>query len=696
MKPPFRLATLLVAAAGSTLVLAQAGQAPSNPVPTFRAQVEYVEVDALVTDQQGQFVRTLTKDDFQVFEDGKAQQVTNFALVDIPVDRATRPLFAAGPIEPDVRSNERPFDGRVYVMVLDDLHVAALRSQRVKEAAKQFIVRNLGANDLMAVVSTGGRSQDAQEFTSSKRLLIGAVDRFMGQKLDSITLARNTEYFRRSDTGDPGSRIPDPDEQQRASYARSTLATLRQVAEWFGGVHGRRKTMLFFSEGIDYDITDVIRGLDSPSSAASGILDDIREAIAATARSNVSIYSVDPRGLTTLGDETIGVQQFADTDGTSGAGIGASSLANELRIQQDNLRQLAEDTGGFAVVNRNDFTTAFDRILADNSSYYVLAYYPPSDKRNGKFHRIEVKTTRPGLKVRSRRGYAAARGKAPAPPKTGGLSQEMFDTINSPLQVSGLTMRVFAAPFKGTAPNASVLVGVEMLGRDLTLEAGKVNISYLAVDSKAKVFGRRNDTLSLNLRADTRTRVESTGLRVFNRMDMPAGRYQLRVAAGDPGKANLGSVILDLEVPDFFKIPFGISGLTVTPLGGGPMMSAKPDEALLQVLPAPPVAQRTFAQDDELALFAEVYDNENKDAHKVDIATTLITDEGRVLYKNEETRDSSDLQGAKGAYGYSARVPLSAVPPGRYVLQVEARSRLGRGTSAVRQIEITVIPATRP
>ncbi|MEQ1869447.1 MAG: VWA domain-containing protein [Vicinamibacterales bacterium] len=696
MKPPFRLATLLVAAAGSTLVLAQTGQAPSNPVPTFRAQVEYVEVDALVTDQQGQFVRTLTKDDFQVFEDGKAQQLTNFALVDIPVDRATRPLFAAGPIEPDVRSNERPFDGRVYVMVLDDLHVAALRSQRVKEAAKQFIARNLGANDLMAVVSTGGRSQDAQEFTSSKRLLTSAVDRFMGQKLDSITLARNTEYFRRSDTGDPGSRIPDPDELQRASYARSTLATLRQVAQWFGGVHGRRKTMLFFSEGIDYDITDVIRGLDSPSSAASGILDDIREAIAATARSNVSIYSVDPRGLTTLGDETIGVQQLADTAGTSGAGIGASSLANELRIQQDNLRQLAEDTGGFAVVNRNDYTTAFDRILADNSSYYLLAYYPPSDKRNGKFHRIEVKTTRPGLKVRSRRGYAAARGKAPTPPKTGGLSQEMFDTINSPLQVSGLTMRVFAAPFKGTAPNASVLVGVEMLGRDLTLDAGKVNISYLAVDSKSKVFGARNDTLSLNLRPDTRARVESTGLRVFNRMDIPAGRYQLRVAARDPGKANVGSVILDLEVPDFFKVPFGISGLTVTPLGGGPMMSAKPDEALLQVLPAPPVAQRTFAQDDELALFAEVYDNENKDAHKVDIATTLITDEGRVLYKNEETRDSSDLQGAKGAYGYTARVPLSAVPPGSYVLQVDARSRLGRGTSAVRQIEITVIPATRP
>ena len=81
------------------------------------------------------------------------------------------------------------------MLILDDLHVAALRSQRVKIAARQFIEQNLGANDLMAVIFTGGRSQDAQEFTSNKRLLLNAVDKFMGQKLDSPTIARNGEYF---------------------------------------------------------------------------------------------------------------------------------------------------------------------------------------------------------------------------------------------------------------------------------------------------------------------------------------------------------------------------------------------------------------------------------------------------------------------------------------------------------------------
>jgi VWFA-related protein len=581
-------------------------------------------------------------------------------------------------------------------MILDDLHVAALRSQRVKIAARQFIQRNLGANDLMAVIFTGGRSQDAQEFTGNRRLLLASVDRFMGQKLDSATVTRNQEYFRQLGSPIQDNRIPDPDEQQRVYNTRSMLSSLKQVAEWFAGVRGRRKTMLFFSEGIDYDITDIIRRPDAPSSSATGIMYDIQDAIAATARSNVSIYSIDPRGLTDQGDDTIGVTQFADQQDPQ-AGIGLSSLRNELRLSQDSLRQLADETGGFAAINRNDFAQAFDRIVRDNSSYYVLAYYPPSEKRDGKFHKIEVRTTRPGLVVRSRRGYSSPRGKpAPQNTRTGGMSPEMFEAMNSPLQVSGLTLRAFAAPFKGPAPNASVLVGIELLGRDLSLETNsKVDISYMAVDSKAKVFGARNDSLTMNLRPDSRSRVEQSGFRVLNRMDLPAGRYQLRIAARDSAKATIGTVIYDLEVPDFYKQSMGMSGIVLTSLGGAAMLTARPDEQLKEVLPAPPIAARTFAQNDELALFAEVYDNSGNAPHKVDITTSVLTDEGRVIYKMDEERDSSELQGAKGGYGFTARVPLSEIAPGSYVLNVEARSRLGQSLSTVRQVQFKIVFAER-
>src|SRR6185503_18387616 len=153
-------------------------------------------------------------------------------------------------------------------------------------------------------------------------------------------------------------------------------------------------------------------------------------------------------------------------DDTS-VGIGAGSLQNELRLSQDSLRTLSEETGGFAVVNKNDYASAYQRIVEDNSSYYVLAYYPP-DARPGRYHKIDVRVSRPNLVVRSRRGHVTPK-KAAASITTNGKSPstpELKEALDSPLPVSGLTMHVFTAPFKGAAPNASVLLGVEMRGRD--------------------------------------------------------------------------------------------------------------------------------------------------------------------------------------------------------------------------------------
>ena len=157
----FRFAGLLVLLAGTALGARQApagqapaAQAPAGPQsPTFKVQVDYVEVDVLVTDARGNYVRDLKKEDFQVFEDGKPQAVTNFALVDIPIERAERPLFAKQAVEPDVRTNERPFEGRIYVMVLDQAHTLPQNTNLVRRAAQKFIDEKLGANDLMAVVS---------------------------------------------------------------------------------------------------------------------------------------------------------------------------------------------------------------------------------------------------------------------------------------------------------------------------------------------------------------------------------------------------------------------------------------------------------------------------------------------------------------------------------------------------------------
>src|SRR4029453_15517899 len=126
---------------------------PGQPGVTFKAEVNYVEVDARVEDADGKFLSTLGQRDFEVLENGKPQQIPIFSLVNLPVERTLRPLFASKPIEPDVQNNLSGTDGRVYLIVLDDLHTQALRSTRVKAAAKQFVARYMGANDLAAMLA---------------------------------------------------------------------------------------------------------------------------------------------------------------------------------------------------------------------------------------------------------------------------------------------------------------------------------------------------------------------------------------------------------------------------------------------------------------------------------------------------------------------------------------------------------------
>jgi VWFA-related protein len=206
--------TLSSTLAFGTLLLAQqpqppgARQAPAPPAATpaqpvlqtppltFKVEVEYVEVDAIVTDKQGNVVRGLTREDFEVYENGTRQRIDLFSFIDVPVERAEKPVFAKAPVEPDVQTNVGTPQGRVFVIVLDDLHTYAPRTLQVRRAARRFIEQNLGANDMAAVVHASGRAEASQDFTGNKRLLLEAVDKFMGRKLRSELLNRIDAYNR--------------------------------------------------------------------------------------------------------------------------------------------------------------------------------------------------------------------------------------------------------------------------------------------------------------------------------------------------------------------------------------------------------------------------------------------------------------------------------------------------------------------
>ena len=683
------LVTSAVLAVGVALGAQGAAQEQAiQPPVTFRSEINYVEVDARVLDGQGAFVPGLSAADFQVLEDGKPQKVDAFSFINIPVERQARPLFAKAPIERDVADNIAGYDGRVYVIVLDDQHTHPLRSQRLKAAARQFVLRYMGANDTAAIVYTSGRSDVAQEFTNSQRRLLNAVDKFMGRKLRSSTLERLDEEQRTRGTRQQGDRIDDPFDQERAMTARTTLDSLRNLSNYLAGISGRRKAIIYFSEGVDYDIYDVF----STSGGASAVLQASRDAVAAATRANVSIYGIDPRGLGAMADDMIEVQ---DTPQDASLNLGLSSFGNELQRSQDSLRVLSNETGGFAVVNQNDMATAFERVVADNSAYYLLGYYSTNERRDGKFRKIEVKVTRPGLTVRSRKGYVAARGRSEVK-DDGKTAPELRAALSSPLPTSALPMALAAAVFKGGAGKGAVVLSTLIAARDLDLVEkdgtfnNQLELVITAADYGGKSFPGDRATLTLAMKPDSVQRLRAGGFRILNSIDLPPGRYQLRVAARESNTKRAGSVVYDLDVPDFTKDKLALSGLALTSATSGLIPTARPKDPLAKMLPGPMTTWRDFVQGDEIALFAELYDN-IKQAHKVDIETSLRSEGGQAVFETKEERDSTELAGGPGGYGFTARVPLKDVPPGLYVLRVTGKARIGDQEQVTRETVVRVL-----
>jgi VWFA-related protein len=713
--------------------LAQSTPSPAQrPGATFQTEVNYVDVDTVVTDQQGNFVRGLTKGDFELFEDGKPQKLDVFSAVDIPVEPQNPLTFGGRQGSSDVRSNPAVSAGRVYVIVLDDLNTSFTRSIFVRRVARQFIQQNLGANDVASVLYTSSRTEASQEFTSDRQLLLAAVDKFVGRKLRSATLDALDVYYQQqalaasSPTDDPapgtpsdpmkssalndplqGARTLDFEDMERGERARRVLNELRDLAEYLAGVHGRRKALLLFSEGIDYNVMDVFG-----ARAASDVQIATRDAIAAAARSNVSFFTIDPRGLVGMSEQAIEMVGAGATDPS--LRLNTEGLVDEMRMSQNSLRTLADQTGGFAAVNTNNLTPAFARIVQANSTYYVLGYYPPDHPRDGKFHQIEVRVKRPGLHVEARKGYQASRGKTPqekladlrkkVPVTPGAVSTsvELMEVLNSPMQQSGLTLSVQAAPFRGTSNEASVAMAIDIDPSRLHFKpaannatyADNLELSFFSINEQGKPIAGSTSTLTMNLRPDTYRTVQVGGLRANPRASFVPGRYQLRVAVRESGAGEMGSVFYDLIVPDFSRESLMMSGVLITSAAQAQVPSVVPDKTIsVNDLPAPATSRREFVQGDLLALFAEIYDNASTSGRQIDVVTRLTAEDGRDAFTARDTLGAGLPPGAARTttFVHSKQIRLRDVAPGTYLLRIEATARGTNQAAVSRETVITVV-----
>jgi VWFA-related protein len=608
----------------AAVVSAVAGQ----DTPRFRAETTYVEVDVFVTDRRGEFVRGLTKDDFELLEDGRPQVISDLQFVDIPV-APTESVREPG-VPPDVVTNVG--ERRAYVLLMEP---GGGPPQRIQNIAYRLVDELLGPNDMMAVIHPQGSMSFAQAFTSNKALLrqsirelprSGAIDGSWDAVCGSLRF-------------------------------RNSFRAIEEVSERLGRIGGRRKAIIWFNARL---VSDPLLDDACKDTTAAFIY---RDAMRVATRHNVAIYPIHPL------PSVVG-------------------LAADREFKMNYMaRGVAEDTGGIAVVNTNNFSPAFAAIARDNSTYYLLGYYPSTEWRDGKFHTLTVRVHRPGVTVRARRGYYAPepdRPDRPPPPVPDGLSPEAIRALRSPLPTNGLTMTVFAAPFKGTDGRGSVLLGAQLHGPDLKLDADdRIELTHLTIDTRGTITPGPRSTFTLNLRDATREAASATGFRYVERLELPPGRHEVRLMAHQLGGAT-GSVVTHVDVPNYSRDPLHLSGIVLGSARATGHRMLRDDEALAEMLPMGPTALRRFGRDDTLTAFAEVYTETRTRPEDVRLTATVTRARGGRVRSEAATRMRSE----PGLAGYTAVIPLSALAPGDYVLTLEARA--GRRT-ATRQVPFAVV-----
>ena len=264
--------------------------------------------------------------------------------------------------------------------------------------------------------------------------------------------------------------------------------------------------------------------------------------------------------------------------------------------------------------------------------------------------------------------------------------------VASPLTSSGVNIRMVAAPYRDKGKTASVTIAMEIGTKQLGLVErdglyrGEVDLLFAVTDSKSRRrFPVMRHRASLALKPETYERVSQRALRVLAQLSLPEGRYQVRAGVG--GEVVAGSVVYDVEVPDF-NDDFSMSGIAVTSDDARRTLTVTSPGRFDVALPGPPTTAREFSREDVLTLFAETYENRPK-PHQVTFTVELRSTGGKVLDRIAIERKSSDKPKESSVYSFAPNLALAEVPPGSYVLNIEARSSLER-KAVVRTIPITV------
>jgi VWFA-related protein len=522
---------------------------PGQPEePSIRVSVTLVQMDAVVTGRDGKQVSNLTKDDFEVLEDGKPRVLRDVSYIRSGASAnpqanspaASRPVNAAKLYRSEV--------SRSIALLVDDLRMSFEGVHHARLALSHFVDHQMQPGDLVAVISTSGGLGGVQPFTTDRKQLHAAIDR-----LRFLLWAGGSAGDLRA-IGGPGEEDAGLDAIRRRRFNVGMMGTIRYVARGMRDLPGR-KSMVLFADGLP-----VKRDADDHSGITTG---EIYRVTDEAHRSAVVVYGMDVRGLVYPGLqamddvgslETVEVHQALD------------DRQSKFRNSQQGLAFLARETGGNAFLNDNDISAGLARVLEDQSGYYLLAYRRPEEDA-AKRNRLVVKLKRPGLQLRYRHGALGPEESGKAKPTT--PRERLFSALASPFAADGFSFRFSPSFSLGENKKLELTSQVYFDGAQLSfaapdasgMKAAKIQILALAEGETGMVGSPTLQTYTVRMKDGQGGGFVYT---VGHEVKKP-GAYQLRVAVLDETSGRVGSATRLVEIPDVSKGAVAVSGINMLP-----------------------------------------------------------------------------------------------------------------------------------
>jgi VWFA-related protein len=515
----------------------------------LRTESDLVLTNVVVRDAKtGELIRGLKLSDFTILENGKPQQISSFDFESVdmaqPLNEATISGLAA--TQSKAGGGARPEDLRNHRLIVFFFDLTSMQPEdldRSVTAAKDFLSKKLQPADLVALVSLDTSLKVDQDFTSDKDLLIGKIGMYNGTEGDAFAQGANANS---NQVEDASGYTPDESEYNDINTDRELYA-LRAISKSLEKIN-QKKSLLYFSGGLSRD------GIENQAS--------LRSAINAAVRANLSIYSLDTRGLQAI--SPLGDASTASLRGTGSFNGGAiQNNFNSNFASQETLTTLSADTGGKAFLDSNDFSPAFAQIQRDTSAYYVIGFHPSNPAKDGRYRKLQVKVNRPGVKLEYRPGYYA-----PADYQHSGKEdreRELQDELGSDLPATDVALYLDAFYFRLEENRFYVPVSLIVPGSQIPFVKGgnrdKATLDVIGevIDEAKRPIGHVRETVKLAV--DEQQQARQKNIQYSTSFNLPAGKYHLKFVVRENQSGRMGSFEADIVLPDLRKTPLKLSSI---------------------------------------------------------------------------------------------------------------------------------------